>query len=365
MRSDENLKNVHTQKRSLADFGNETPRNSFSGGERDNLFLSDRCRQFHDVAGVAGLDDPGDGRTSSLLDYDRDGWVDLLVASNTEPVLQLYRNRLGEERFDESRGQRMVAVRVVGGNRTAAPSDRWSAREGYGSRVNVDLGEGQPLVREIRCGDGRATQNSGTLLIGIGTAETVGVEITFPGGVRHATANVSAGTLVTVFEDPSENGGEPFRLERYREARTPTPAGPERRPILGLSLPNGDSVPRLQVLTAMSTHCKSCKKAQPTIAELREAFGADEVGFYGVPVDLDESRLDLDAYVEKYRPSYDVLSTLSLEDRRTVKELITSTWLDEVTPATFVTDAQGRILAKMQGVPNVSQLRKLLASTER
>ena len=55
---------------------------SLSGHERDHLFLSRGGVEFTDIAGISGLDDPADGRAFGLIDYDRDGWLDLFVVNS-------------------------------------------------------------------------------------------------------------------------------------------------------------------------------------------------------------------------------------------------------------------------------------------
>jgi len=370
VRSDENVKTLRGGQGDLGDFGSESPRNSFSGGERDNLFLSDNGEQFYDIAGVSGLDDPGDGRTSSLLDFDRDGWTDFVVASATEPTLKLYRNRIGEEMYPNEKTARMVAVRLEGGNRTSAPRGDWSPREGYGAVVNVSFeedGEVVRFVREYRCGDGRAAQNSRTMLIGIGDASSVDLEVLWPSGRRQLYDDVPAGKLVLGFENPEAAPvkGRMFVLEDYvRELPDNSRTQEIGRVRISLTVPqHGDSPanrPRLHLYTAMSTHCKSCKKAQSQVKMLREAFGTT-VGVWGVPVDLQESREMLDEYVAASKPYYDVLTGLDRSERVLVKEHITRTFLDELTPATILTDAEGNVLHTMQGVPTVSEVRGFLA----
>ena len=59
---------------------------SFSGNERDHLYINVDGERFHDLAGVSGLDDPGDGRSFAVLDYDRDGWPDMAVVSANAPL---------------------------------------------------------------------------------------------------------------------------------------------------------------------------------------------------------------------------------------------------------------------------------------
>src|SRR5262245_47412604 len=70
---------------------------SFSGHERDNLFINLGDGQFKDVSGVSGANDPGDGRVFALLDFDRDGWWDIASINANTPSLKLYENRFGAE----------------------------------------------------------------------------------------------------------------------------------------------------------------------------------------------------------------------------------------------------------------------------
>ena len=363
MRQDESFDYRKRDEGRLGDFGDETPRNSFSGGERDHLFLSQHGEQFHDLDYLSGLAHPGDGRTLCQLDYDRDGWIDFVVASANAPTIQLYRNRLGDSVHAQADDANMIALRYVGGNRSAAPSAEWSARNGYGAVARVHAG-GPPLVREFRCGDGRAAQNSTTVVIGIGEVPSVSkLEIRWPSGRVQTTADVPAGSLVSVYEDPSQSpSGEAFVVERYRRAvrGVAVEAGASGR-RLSLSLPAG--APRLNVVTAMSTHCAACKKAQADVALLRETFGPGDVRFFGVGTDLSESEADLRDYAERQQPSYEVLAGLPEEERVAVRRHVLETFDDDLTPVTIVTDAGGRVLETLTGVPTVSDLRRLLAQS--
>ena len=63
---------------------------SFSGGERNRFFLNGAGRTYTDLSGVSGLDSIADSRGFALIDYDRDGWMDLVVVNSNEPQLQLF-----------------------------------------------------------------------------------------------------------------------------------------------------------------------------------------------------------------------------------------------------------------------------------
>lgn len=178
---------------------------SFSGNERDSVYLNREGKEYISISGITGLDDPGDGRSFAILDYDRDGWQDLVVASVTAPTLQLYRNQMGDKSSSDVRRNRTIALRFVGGNHSAQPSSEWSNRDGYGAVATLEL-DGLSIVREHRAGEGLAAQNSPTTLVGIG--ERTGaraVKVRWPSGRVQEIGPVAAGSIVTVYENPAHS----------------------------------------------------------------------------------------------------------------------------------------------------------------
>ncbi|MBM3775466.1 MAG: CRTAC1 family protein [Acidobacteria bacterium] len=63
------------------------------------LYRNQRDGSFRDVTASAGFDAPGKGLGVAFQDFDRDGWIDVLVANDSFPQ-QLFRNR-GDGRFEE------------------------------------------------------------------------------------------------------------------------------------------------------------------------------------------------------------------------------------------------------------------------
>ena len=188
---------------------------SVSGHERNHLFLSRWAEQFIDISGVSGLDHVGDSRVFVLFDFDRDGWQDVALINANAPLLQLFRNQIGTTTTEgESRG--IIALRFVGGNDTAGPSEGSSARDGYGALATLDLGD-FVTRREHRAGEGFAAQNSATMIVGVGTRPLIAsVAVRWPSGKVQETADVRAGALLTVYEDPAQSPtGEAFVVERY------------------------------------------------------------------------------------------------------------------------------------------------------
>ena len=186
---------------------------SFSGHERNRLFLN-RGDRYLSASTVSGLDSPADGRALGLFDYDRDGWTDIAIVSSNVPLLQLFRNEVGKVL---DKGGAFVAVKLVGGNREAKTSKDWSARDGYGAKIRVKTGE-RTLLRETRCGEGMASQDSATILIGIGTGSAAdSLTVHWPSGRVTEVPTVENGRLVTVYEDPTQSGNDKaFKISEYR-----------------------------------------------------------------------------------------------------------------------------------------------------
>jgi len=304
----------------------------------------------------------------ALFDLDRDGWVDVALANANSPQLRFYRNKQGDG--GTGAPPPSIALRFVGGRRDAAqaaPAERWSSRDGYGAQVRIDLGDGV-LLREHRCGEGMASQNSATLVVGLGEgASAKGVAVKWPSGRTSEVGPVEPGSLVTVYENPDDNGGRPARVEPYRPtAALARNASGNGRPRAGGPTLVAPALPSLVedglvVYTSMATWCAVCKGELPQIARLRESFGANEVELVAVPVDAGDDDAKLAGYVATHAPRYHLRSDLGRDPafRAGFSGIVQmATGLDGL-PSTVVTDRSGRVLHAGTGVPSVSDLRRL------
>ena len=70
---------------------------SFSGYERNRVFLNTGSARFADVSASSGLDFLDDGRGLARVDWDLDGDLDLWLANRTAPQLRLMRNELAND----------------------------------------------------------------------------------------------------------------------------------------------------------------------------------------------------------------------------------------------------------------------------
>ena len=343
---------------------------SFSGHERDHLFVNaGGGKSFTDVGGVSGIDSDSDGRAGAFFDFDRDGFLDLAVSSNNAPLLQLFRNNEGgERRGADAPAGKFLAFRFVGGNKTSTPQKGLTNRDGYGARVMVHLPDGAVLLRESHCGEGFAAQNSALVHVGIGASSRVPkVVVKWPSGKTQSVDDIAAGQLVTVYEVASESAdGTGFECAPYR----PKPAAPRepsalagaRLEVLALAASGSadDGPLPLRVATTMATWCASCKDNMPRVEALKSAFGPEEIVLVGLPVDPQDTPEKLRAYEEKQKPAYAILADLSAADKDAVKKVVLGALEWEPLPTTIVTDRTGNVLWATEGVPNVSEVRRLV-----
>lgn len=162
---------------------------SFSGGERDHLWLQGEGGRFTEVSGISGLDHPGDGRAAAWVDIDRDADPDLILASANAPFVQAFRNDLGHGRW--------LALRLVGGT---SESGRRSNRDAIGAVIRLRSGNQQQVV-ERTAGSGFASQDGSWTVFGLGDTEVAAnVEIRWPSGRIQHLQSLDAGGAFRVVE---------------------------------------------------------------------------------------------------------------------------------------------------------------------
>lgn len=154
---------------------------SLGGQENDQFLLNTGGGPFANANGFSGAKLHHDNRTLALVDWDRDGDLDLWTTSRNGPQLRFLRNVAGD-------GGRSLSLRLVGSSVN---------RDAIGARVEVQLqGESMNrLVQTLRAGDGFLSQSSKWLHFGLGPdAQIKQVLVHWP-GARTET-----------FAEPSEPG---------------------------------------------------------------------------------------------------------------------------------------------------------------
>ena len=172
--------------------------NSLSGGERNRIFFR-RDGNYKDYSLVSGADFREDGRGFVLLDFDRDGWIDLGVTSPNHPRFRLVRNTIG----DRATKANFVEIELVGGQTSAVASEEWSPRDAYGATVAVWQNGEQKRMFHLSCGEGLSGVNSKRIHVGMGDVEEIDkLEVTWPSGKKTIREKVGAGQRIKIYENP-------------------------------------------------------------------------------------------------------------------------------------------------------------------
>lgn len=179
-------------------FADDPINQSFSGNERNRWYINHEGKQgrmFSDFSTLSGMDSESDGRGFVIWDYNHDGRPDIALCNANAPHLNMYKNNI-------SSGNRFVAIRFVGGATDSPSRKGFSNRDGYGSVVTIHLNDGTRIEREFRCGEGFASQNSDTMIIGIGQSVSAEkIDIRWSSGRTYSATDVPAGKLVTFEEE--------------------------------------------------------------------------------------------------------------------------------------------------------------------
>ncbi|MFT6794838.1 MAG: hypothetical protein ACJAR1_002854 [Rubritalea sp.] len=157
--------------------GKSSKSNSLSGNERNRLIMRDNDG-FVDRSLVSGVDCREDARSFTLLDYDKDGWVDIALASTNGPRLRLFRNCFGDLGAKGS----VVEVTLQGSSREAKANTAGSNRDAVGAILTAVTDKGSRVYRKS-IGEGLAAQNSGRIRVTLAEGETlVSLSVRWPSG---------------------------------------------------------------------------------------------------------------------------------------------------------------------------------------
>jgi thiol-disulfide isomerase/thioredoxin len=210
---------------------------SFSGFERDKLWIADGQGGYADLSDVSGCDSPNDGRAVLAADFDDDGDVDLFVH-------ELQRERHGMYRNDiPGAARRSVALRL-------------RATTGQHEAVGAVVRLSTPSARQAQVlsrGAGFVSCQPPELIFAWSEGAEHALEVRWPGGALERFEGVSGpGRWLLV-----EGEGRAAALPR---AARPIPDAP----LHGLRLREGDQVPSVRVEDAFG---RSVELDPPKLAQ--------------------------------------------------------------------------------------------------
>lgn len=316
---------------------------SFSGFERDKLYLSLEGEKFVDISGLSGLDSVTDGRGAAYGDFDNDGDYDVFLTTLQGQVHHLFRNNVGQE-------GNFVRVALEG---------RKSGRNAYGSEVRLKTSAG--LLTKIKAGgSGFVSQSDPRLLFGLGREEKAEwLEVRWPSGERQRFEGIAAGSSVKVIE-----GKETLEFLEAPRTALPDPAGDEALFLQALRYGPGDEFPAVKMIDAeqgetdfhayrkpgraylvnfWATYCVPCREEMPQLQKLAADLKASGVEVVGISLDMGKQRAKVPRFLQRMGVTYPVFTT-----EESVFAQIFSR--EEIfIPLSFLIDEQGRITDVLTG----------------
>ncbi|MGY8827688.1 MAG: ASPIC/UnbV domain-containing protein [Candidatus Latescibacterota bacterium] len=310
---------------------------SFSGFERDKLFLSNGGEQFIDISGLSGIDSITDGRGAAYGDFDNDGDLDIFLTALQGQVHHLFRNNVG---------QQQNSIRVV-------LEGRESGRDAFGTEVRVVTSHGTQTKIKTG-GSGFVSQSDPRLLFGLGAdAAAQSLSVRWPSGREQRFGPVQSATAIKLIEGVTE-------LAYLKEQRfsLPDPSGAEALFVQALRSKPGDLFPAVKLVDAQggetdfaryrrdgqgylvnfwATYCVPCRKEIPELEALSKPLAEVGVEVIGISLDMGDKQRKVPSFLKRMGVSYANFTT----DESVFSEVFSG---EEIfIPLSFLVDKNGRI----------------------
>lgn len=332
---------------------------SWSGRERNSLYLNSTDGRFADFSAVSGADFPDDARAVAVTDWDGDGDLDLWLANRTGPRVRFLRNRSGN-------GRDSVAFRLRGTR---------SNRDAIGARVRLSFGSaGRTVVQSLRAGEGFLAQSSKWIHFGLGRDEPIqALEVHWPGGELESFRGVRAGGRFLLQEGSGIAQPLPDRAAsvalRPSTLETSIESGASHvrltaRPVMPpIDYRTFSAEPRrlaigdgALLLNLWASWCAPCVTELRELELHREELAAAGLSIVAISVDEEPDRAR--ELLETLRPRFDVgLASMASLD---VLDILQKALLEErrrlALPMSFLIDPKGRLAVLYKGPVKLEEL---------
>jgi hypothetical protein len=164
------------------------------------LFRNKGNGKFDDVTDRVGtaLRQAVVGRGAAYLDFDNDGDLDLVLATNNGPA-KLLRNDNGNQND-------MLRIKTIGTR---------SNRDGIGAKITVTTSEGLHLFKMVKSGSSYLSQSELPVTFGLGKPranKVVSLDIVWPSGKKESARNIQPNQFLTLEEGKGIVSQHPIQL---------------------------------------------------------------------------------------------------------------------------------------------------------
>lgn len=340
-----------------------------SARERNCSYLNIGDARFANVSAVTGWDFPDDARGIALVDWDRDGDLDLWVTNRTAPRVRLLRNdATGENHF--------LALQLQGTT---------CNRDAIGARVEARFADASKpvLIKTVRAGEGFVSQSSKTVHFGLGKEDRLdSVTIRWPGGDVDVYRDLPVDRRYRMIQgqaSPQLISDAPRKLALKRSTATaPEPSLrsrallTRRKPLLRfayLDMAKGRQVfqpsGRPVLINLWASWCQPCLKELKELAEAEDQWSEAGLDILALSTDLiPEISGSNPQAAKQIADRFALPFSVGFASREFVEYL---TQVDNSTfyfqralpiPTSFLIDAKGRMAAIYKGPVTVEQLQQ-------
>lgn len=309
---------------------------SFSGNERDPLFINLGNGKFEDRGYQARTDLPGDGRAQAWVDLDGDGDLDLVVRQLQAPKLVVLRN-------DSTSNNKSIEVSLVGTH---------SNRMGVGALVKACVGT-TCQTQELHAGHGFMSSAPVLAHFGLGTASAADVSVTWPTGEEQKLGSVPAGAKIRATE--GKPGFETLMVKPF--ALGPAAPPPLTLQSLAAAAKTSDALTaaaksgKPTLVNLWAPWCKPCREEAPHLVAFERQSGA-KVSVVALSMEPD--------LVKDAAAAHDLGLGWPLAAATPDQEAILARALDSIDlPATLAFDAHGKLVDAVVGKVGATDLARL------